>query len=108
MTFVTKLRFESGDRTALEEEVNDLKRLLERKGVECKGPHASPPERIRVPQYRTLAPGDEFSPWDYTVYARELEIHGSDEVARRVGHMEFPERLRVEITVEQKSPVGGS
>ena len=106
MTFVTKLRLQSGDRAVLEEVVTDLKRMLERKGVECRGPHSVPTERLRVPQYRTLAPGEEFAPWSYTVYARKLEIHGSDEVARRVAHTEFPERVRVEITVDQKSSVG--
>jgi hypothetical protein len=35
-----------------------------------------------------------------------MEIHGSDHIAREVGHMEFPESIRVEIEVEQRSPVG--
>lgn len=106
MTFVTKLRFESGDRAVLEEVVTDLKEYLERKGAECKGPHASPPERVSVPQYRSLALGDEFSPWNYTVYSRRMEIHGNDHTAREVGMREFPPSVHVEIEVEQRNPLG--
>lgn len=106
MTFVTKLRFESGDRAALESVVTGLKKMVERKGAECKGPHSAPPERVRVPQHARLAPGDEFPPWEYTVYSRSVEIHGNDEVARRAGHMEFPDSVHVEIEIEQKQPLG--
>ncbi|MFB6103381.1 MAG: 30S ribosomal protein S10 [Haloplanus sp.] len=106
MAFVTKLRFQSGDRDVLESLVSDVKQMVERKGAECKGPHSSPPEHITVPQYRHLQPGDQFQPWEYTAYARRLEIHGNDEVARRVGHMEFPESVHVEIEVDQKNPLG--
>ena len=106
MTFVTKLHFQSGNRYELESEVSELKSMLERKGAECKGPHADPPETVAVPQYRSLQPGDEFSSWSYTVYSRKLEIHGNDHIAREVGHMDFPESLHVEIEVEQKKPLG--
>jgi len=106
MTFVTKLSFQSGDRAVLDELVEDLKAMLERKGAECKGPHASPPEKLTVPQYRTLAPGDRFSPWTYTVYSRRIEIHGNDHIAREVGHMEFPDSVHVEIEVDRKTQVG--
>lgn len=107
VTFVTKLRFRSGDRPALDEVVDDLKRLLERKGVECKGPHSDPPTDYTVPQHRDLAAGDAlYDPWRYTVYSRRMEIHGSDRIAREVGLMSFPESVRVEIEVEQRSPVG--
>ncbi|MGM0449058.1 MAG: 30S ribosomal protein S10, partial [Methanobacteriota archaeon] len=70
MTFVTKLDFASGDRDVLVETVQELKETLERKGAECKGPHASPSERVSVPLYKNLSPGDEFSPWRYDVYRR--------------------------------------
>lgn len=106
MTFVTKLRFQSGNRYELESQVEDLKSMIERKGAECKGPHADPPEQISVPQYRRLQPGDEFSSWNYTVYSRKMEIHGNDHIAREVGHMDFPDSLHVEIEVEQKKPAG--
>jgi ribosomal protein S10 len=108
MTFVTKLRFQSGDRAVLDSVVEDLKAMLERKGVECKGPHSAPPEQIRVPQYRTLSPGDELSPWKYTVYSRRLEIHGADDVARDVATGDFPDSVHVEIAVEQKRTVGSN
>ncbi len=106
MTFVTKLQFKSGDRAVLDDVVNDLRAMLERKGAECKGPHSSPPERVRVPQYRNLSPGAEFSPWSYTIYERRMEIHGNDHIARDVGMREFPESVHVEIEVEQKNPLG--
>ncbi|KTG10207.1 30S ribosomal protein S10 [Haloprofundus marisrubri] len=106
MTFVTKLTFESGDRAVLDDVVTDLKQLLERKGAECKGPHSSPPERLSVPQYRTLERGREFSSWSYTVYTRRLEIHGADQIARSVAERSFPDSVHVELEIEQKKPLG--
>ncbi|QCJ48047.1 MULTISPECIES: uS10/mL48 family ribosomal protein [Haloprofundus] len=106
MTFVTKLTFESGDRAVLDDVVTGLKRLLERKGAECKGPHSSSPDRLSVPQYRTLTRGREFSPWSYTVYTRRLEIHGADQIARSVAERQFPDSVHVEIEIEQKKPLG--
>ncbi len=106
MTFVTKLTFQSGDRAVLEDTVGSLKELVERKGGQCKGPHTSPVERIRVPQYRTLQPGNTFSGWDYSVYERRLDIHGAEHIAREIGHREFPDSVHVEIEVEQKKPLG--
>ncbi|MFB6156680.1 MAG: 30S ribosomal protein S10 [Haloferacaceae archaeon] len=109
MTFVTKLRFRSGDRVLLESVVDDLKALLERKGAEYKGPHADPPTDHRIPQHRNLAAeGGRFDPWTYTVYTRRLEIHGSDHIAREVGHMEFDPDVRVEVEVEQRRPAGSN
>jgi ribosomal protein S10 len=106
MTYVTKLSLQSGDRVALEETVSDIKRFIERKGAECRGPFNDPPEHLTVPRYRSLAPGDQFESWDYSVYARRLEIHGNDHIARQVGHMEFPDSLHVEIEVEHRKPAG--
>jgi len=106
MTFVTKLTFQSGDRAVLEDTVNTLKQLVERKGGQCKGPHTSPVETLRVPQYQTLQPGATFSDWEYAVYERRLDIHGADHIAREVGHREFPDSVHVEIEVEQKKPLG--
>ena len=106
MTFVTRLSFQSGDRVVLEDVVQDLKEHLERKGAECKGPHAAPPERVRVPQYQTLQPGATFDDWEYSVYSRSMEIHGSERIAREVGHREFPDSVHVEIEVDRKQPLG--
>jgi ribosomal protein S10 len=106
MAFVTTLTFRSGDRAALESLVADVKRMVERKGAECKGPHSTPPERFSVPQYRTLTPGERFPDWTYTSYTRWLEIHGNDEVARRASGMDFPDHVRVEIDVDRKRPLG--
>ncbi|MFB6108094.1 MAG: 30S ribosomal protein S10 [Haloplanus sp.] len=106
MAFVTKLTFQSGDRAALDSLVDDLKAMVERKGAECKGPHSSPPERLAVPQSRTLGPGETFDSWEYTVYSRRMEIHGNDDVANRIGHMEFPDSVHVEIEIDRKKPLG--
>jgi ribosomal protein S10 len=106
MTFVTKLRLESGDRAVLDDLVGDLKRLFERKGADCKGPHAESPREVTVPQYRRLEPGAEYPAWRYTVYARTIEVHGSDHVAARIAEVEFPDSVHVEVTVERKRSVG--
>lgn len=106
MTFVTKLTFQSGDRAVLDDTVSDLKSTLERKGAECKGPHSSPPETVRVSQYERLQPGEEFPPWKYTVYTRRMEIHGADDAARDVVEGDFPDSVHVEVTVDRKKPLG--
>ncbi|WP_435125138.1 30S ribosomal protein S10 [Halobaculum sp. D14] len=106
MPFVTKLRFESGDRDALDDTVDGLRTMLERKGAECKGPHTEPTEHVRVPLSGTLSPGDDLGTWNYEVYSRSLEIHGNDHIAREVGHMDFPDSVHVEIEVNRKKPLG--
>lgn len=106
MTFVTKLRFQSGDRAVLDDFVTELKTKIERKGAECKGPHSRPPVDMTVPQYLRLEPGPTAKPWRYSSYTRHMEIHGADHIAREVGHMDFPDAIHVEIEVEQKNPLG--
>lgn len=106
MTFVTKLSFASGDRDVLAETVADLKRTLERKGAECKGPHAPPAETVRVPLYKNLRAGDEFPPWSYRVYKRSMEIHGADAAARDVIARDFPDSVHVEVEIDRKKPLG--
>lgn len=102
MTFVTRLTLQSGDRAVLDGEVEAIQRTVERKGAELKGPHSDPPVSTRVPQYKSLErDGEEFPAWDYTVYTRELEIVGHDEVARRIAHREFPAGVHVQAEVEQ-------
>lgn len=106
MTFVTKLTFQSGDRAVLEDIVDGLKEDLERKGVDCKGPHASSPTRISAPQYQNLGPGKTFEPWQYSVYTRRMEIHGSDRIARQVVERDFPDSIHVELEIDRKGSVG--
>ena len=106
MTFVTKLSFTSGDRDVLVETVDELKSTLERKGAECKGPHAVPARKLHVPLYKRLQVGEQFDPWTYTVYQRSMEIHGADEVARSIVGRDFPDSLHVEVEVDQKKPLG--
>lgn len=107
MTFVTKLSFQSGDRDVLEETVVELKEMLERKGAECKGPNLLPPRTLTVPLYKRLDGGERFpSNWSYTVYSRELKIHGSDDVAREVATRELPDSIHVEVEIDRKKPLG--
>jgi len=103
MTFVTRIRLQSGNRPALEHVVDEIRTKAERKGAELRGPHSAPPTDLSVPQYKT-ADGDEsrqFGAWDYTVYTRQLEIVGHNELARRVAEFDFPEGVHVEVELEQ-------
>ena len=103
MTFITRIRFRSGNRPALDQVVDDIRTTVERKGAELRGPHSAPPEHVRVPQYKTIS-GDEsrqFRSWDYTVYTRQLEIVGHNDVARLATDREFPDGVRVEVELEQ-------
>jgi len=106
MTFVTKLSLQSGDRNVLEKTVTELVATVERKGAEWKGPHSSPARTVRAPQYKRLQAGDEFSPWEYSVYTREMEIHGADDIAREVTSQEFPDSIHVEVEIDRKKPLG--
>lgn len=106
MTFVTKLRFQSGDRAALDGVVTDLKELLATKGAEVKGPHSDQPETLHVPMAARCQPGEQFEDWSYTVYRRAMEIHGADHIAGDIGHMNFPDSVHVEIQVDHKRPAG--
>lgn len=103
MTFVTKIRLQSGNRPALETIVDEIRTTAERKGAELRGPHSAPTERLRVPQYKSTT-GDEsrqFQSWDYTVYTRHFEIVGHNDVARQVTELDFPEGVHVEVELEQ-------
>lgn len=110
MTFVTKISLQSGNRRALERVVSEIRSTAEQKGAELKGPHSDPPDKHRVPQYKSLT-GDEsrqFRGWDYTVYAREMEIVGHNDVVRQVANTAFPDGVHVEVAVEQVQSLGTS
>lgn len=103
MTFVTKIRLQSGNRPALERIVDEIRTTAERKGAELRGPHSAPPEDITVPQYKTTD-GDEsrhFRSWEYTVYTRQLEIVGHNDVARKISEFDFPKGVHIEMELEQ-------
>ncbi|WP_132057707.1 uS10/mL48 family ribosomal protein [Halorussus amylolyticus] len=103
MTFVTRIRLQSGNRPALEQVVDEIRTTAERKGAELRGPHSAPPSDLRVPQYKTTD-GDEsrqFRSWDYTVYTRQMEIVGHNDVARKVAEFDFPQGVHVEVELEQ-------
>ena len=108
MTFVTRLTLQSGDRAALDGLVDDIKSTAERKGAALKGPHSHPPEKLSVPQHQRVHADDDrrFSSWTYTVFTRELEIHGHDELARNIAQREFPDSVHVEVEVEQLRGTG--
>lgn len=103
MTFVTTLTFQSGDKTALDETVQGLKEHVERKGAECKGPHQEQPQHHSVPLYSRCQPGEQTDPWQYTVYTRWLEIHGSDHIAREVAGTDLPDPIHLEVEVERRA-----
>ena len=105
MTFITKMTLESGDRVVLEETVDEIKAFVSGKGVELKGPHPRPPVNYRIPiQKRLDADSGRFADWRYTVYRRDIEIVGRDDVARAVATRDFPRSVHVSITVDQRGP----
>lgn len=108
MTFVTRLTLQSGDRVALDGLVSDIKETAERKGAALKGPHTHPPKRLSVPQHSRLHSDDDrrFDPWNYTVFTRELEIHGHDDLARNIASQDFPDSIYIEAEVEQIHDMG--
>lgn len=118
MAFVTRMRLTSGDRETLDSVVANIKETAERKGMELTGPHSRPPIDLSVPRYRRSPPGaaredaavsagDTFDTWRYTVYERELEIVGRDELVRRIAGRDFPDAVRVEVEVERRTGAGG-
>ena len=109
MPFVTTIRLKSGDRAALDGLVEEIRGTAERKGVELRGPHTSPPSSHRVPLYRRLTgDGGRFSPWDYTVYERVVELTGHDDTVRRIVGQEPPTGVHVEVSVDQVRSVGSN
>ncbi|AGB33030.1 30S ribosomal protein S10 [Natrinema mahii] len=110
MTFVTRLTLQSGDRAALDGIVEDIKTTAERKGAALKGPHSHPPEKLSVPQRCRLHADDDrhFDSWEYTVFTRELEIHGHDDLARNIASQNFPDSVHIEAEVEQIHGAGRS
>lgn len=103
MTFVTRLKLQSGNRPALDNVVDEIRSKAEQKGADLRGPHSAPPEHLDVPQYKSTA-GDEvrqFPSWDYTVYTRQLEIVGHNKLARQVAEFDFPDGVHVEAELEQ-------
>jgi ribosomal protein S10 len=106
VTFRTRLYLESGDRDALQGVVHDIRSTVERKGAELKGPHSHPPSTLHVPQHKGLEVEDRFPAWQYTVYSRELEIVGRDDLAREIAEREFPDSIHVEAEIDPVSPAG--
>ncbi len=107
MPFVTTITLTSGDRAALDSVVEDVRRTAERKGIEIKGPHTDPPIEIEAPQFRrTTGEGDQYDPWEYTVYERTFRIVGHDDVARQIAGRDFPAGIHVEVDVDRVRSVG--
>jgi small subunit ribosomal protein S10 len=106
MTFVTKLRFTSGDRHVLDDIAHDIKQTAQQKGVELKGPHSKPPKNVRVPQPKRLNTNTEtFTPWTYTVYTRTIHIVGHDDFARATAGRDFPDDIYVAVDVDRTTGV---
>ncbi|WP_049941413.1 uS10/mL48 family ribosomal protein [Halorhabdus utahensis] len=107
MPFAMTLTVESGDRYVLEDVVTEIKEAAEQKGVQLKGPHPQAPQELRVPQSADLsADGNRLDPWHYTVFTRTIEIIGHDEFARDVTEWDFPERVHIGVSVEQRRGAG--
>ncbi len=108
MTYVTRLRLQSGDRDALDSVVEGIKSTAERKGAALKGPHSHPPRTLGVPRHARLHADDDrrFDDWEYTVFSRELEIHGHDGLARDVASRELPDSVHVEVEVKRIRGMG--
>jgi small subunit ribosomal protein S10 len=100
MRFATTLTLRSADRTALDETVADCKAMLERKGVEFRGPHPSPTRTVSVPLYDGSR-GERCGEWTYTVFTRELEVLGRGELTRELAERSFPESVHIAIEVDQ-------
>ncbi len=108
MAFVTTLRLTSGDRDALDGVVQEIRSAAQRKGAETNGPHSHPPAKLSVPLYKRLSATDgEFDRWRYTVYRREIEIVGHDDLARRITDWDFPSSVRIEVEVDHRAGMGG-
>ena len=99
MAFVTKIFLSSGDRRALNETIEDIKKTIQQKGAEYNGPHAAPIKNITVPLYQQLQTGPEFSSWGYSVFRQSIEIHGANDVARDVVDRNFPDSLHIEVEI---------
>lgn len=100
MSFVTRLTLESGDRAVLDSVVDDIRETTARKGAEMNGPHSDPPTDLRVPLEKTVDGDGTFGDWRYTVYRREVELVGHDELARSIANWDFPSSVHVEVEVE--------
>jgi small subunit ribosomal protein S10 len=107
MPFVTTLSLQSGDRTALDAVVEEVRETARRKGIELKGPHTDPTIECHAPLYwNPHGGGSAFGTWDYAVYERTIRIVGHEEIARRIAGREFPESVRIEVDVEQVRSAG--
>lgn len=107
MTFKTRLSLSSGDRDTLKRIVEELRSTAEQKGAELNGPHSPPTSTLQVPQYEGLDGTDRFADWSYTVYTRELEIIGHEDLAREITRQEFPRSIHVDAEISPVSPLGG-
>jgi ribosomal protein S10 len=100
MSFVTRLTLESGDRTALDSVVDDIRDAVSQKGAEMKGPHSNPPTELHVPLKKSVAGEEAFGNWQYTVYQRKIELVGHDDLARSIADWDFPASVHVGVEVE--------
>jgi ribosomal protein S10 len=101
MSFVTRLTLQSGDRATLDRVVADIKTTVERKGAAFNGPHSLPTETYSVPLHESATSDRRLGTWDYTVYTRELELVGREDLARDIAGRSFPDSIHVEIAVDR-------
>jgi ribosomal protein S10 len=108
MPFVTTLSLRSGDRTALDAVVEDVRETARRKGIELKGPHTDPPIQCSAPLHWRIDAELAFDHWEYSVYERRIRIVGHEETAREIAGAERPDSVRIEVDVEQVRSVGSN
>ena len=108
MPFVTTLSLQSGDRTALDAVVEDVRETARRKGVELKGPHTHPPVECSAPLYWGVDAETPFDHWEYSIYERTVRIVGHEGIARELAGAERPDSVRIEVDVDQARSVGSS
>lgn len=106
MPFVTTLTLQSGDRTALESVVTEIRESATRKGVELKGPQTPPPITCRAPLFWDLQGEQSAGTWEFSVYERTMQIVGHQEIARRFAGWDLPDSVRAEVEVDQVRSVG--
>jgi ribosomal protein S10 len=106
MPFVTTLSLQSGDRTALDAVVENVREFARRKGIELKGPHTHPPVECSAPLYWGVGTETPFDHWEYPVYERTIRVVGHEGIAREIARAERPDSVRVAVDIEQVRSAG--
>lgn len=105
MPYRTRLTLSSGDRRLLDDTVDRVCDVANRKGANLGGPHTKPTKTISVPLFRSTTAVDPIDTWEYTIYTRELVITGHDGVARSISQLSIPPGVAIDLRIESTEPV---